>query len=457
MSNSEITILNVDGSVASLQIKSEILREAGFRVVEAQTGAEALRKAAQQRPQIVLLSVVLPDQSGLEVCRQIKAGTSYLTELSPLVMLMSATFVGCENRARSLDEGADGYLLEPVAPEFLLANIRTLLRRTVIEQSSESLLADERKQSWAMEKLALGALVINSAESLDEILQIVTDEARGMIGAHQAVTCLTSDFSETGAPRQNEDWRKTRTAVSLSEEYADCADRRLGSWLRSLVCRLNLSMRLTQDELDYQFSFDGNGNGNGTNETYETDGTNETYDNSHQSHQSHQSHRSHKAHHSKYLDGVMTPSELKILRDLATLGEVAGLGLEVTVREKAELREIASMREPRILRGLKMRGWLAAPLIARDGRNLGLIQLSDKYDGEFSEQDEATLAQLARLGSIAIENRRLFHQEQMRRVQAENALRAKDEYLSMISHKLRAPLNTLLGWGLGPAATINRR
>src|SRR5262245_33457482 len=240
MNNSEITILNVDGGEASRHVKSEILREAGYRVFEARTGADALRLLAEQRPRLVLLGVDLPDQSGVEVCHQIKTGKApYSKEASPLVLLVSATFVGCEKRARSLEEGADGYLLEPVTPEFLLANIRTLLRRSVIEQTGESLVADERRQAWAMEKLASGALAINSAESLDEILHIVTDEARELIGAHQAVTSLTSDFSETGAARQNEVWPRARNAVSLSEKHAGCNDRRFGAWACSLVCRLN--------------------------------------------------------------------------------------------------------------------------------------------------------------------------------------------------------------------------
>src|SRR5262245_29451983 len=200
MSKSEITILNVDGGEAGLHVKSDILREAGYRVVEARTGADALRLLAQQRPQMVLLSVDLPDQSGLEVCRQIKTRTTPCSTgvVEPLVLLVSATFVGCEKRRGSLEEAAAGSLLEPVRPEFLLANIRTLLRRAVIEQSSDGLLVDERRQSWTMEKLSRCALVINSAESVDEILQIVADEARELIGAHQAATSLTSDFSETG-------------------------------------------------------------------------------------------------------------------------------------------------------------------------------------------------------------------------------------------------------------------
>ncbi|HZC00662.1 MAG TPA: histidine kinase dimerization/phospho-acceptor domain-containing protein, partial [Gammaproteobacteria bacterium] len=55
-----------------------------------------------------------------------------------------------------------------------------------------------------------------------------------------------------------------------------------------------------------------------------------------------------------------------------------------------------------------MRGWLAAPLIGHDSKNLGLIQLSDKYQGEFDETDEAILVQLAKLAAVAIENARLL-------------------------------------------------
>ena len=62
------------------------------------------------------------------------------------------------------------------------------------------------------------------------------------------------------------------------------------------------------------------------------------------------------------------------------------------------------------------RGWLAAPLLTRDGRNLGLVQLSGKIEGEFSSDDEAILVQLAHMASVAIDNVRLYReaQEQIR-------------------------------------------
>ncbi|MBD2448952.1 response regulator [Nostoc sp. FACHB-152] len=100
-----------------------------------------------------------------------------------------------------------------------------------------------------------------------------------------------------------------------------------------------------------------------------------------------------------------------------------------------------------------MRGWLAAPLVGRDGNNIGLIQLSDKYEGEFSATDEIILIQLAQMASVALENARLYQAEQQARSaaeaskeQAQAANRIKDEFLAVLSHELRSPLNPILGW-----------
>src|SRR5262245_17233306 len=221
MDNSGITILNVDGSEVGLYVKSRILREAGYRVIEAGTGAEAMRLASASAPQLVLLSADLPDCSGFEALGRIKAHTTLTSQAAPpLVLLVSASFVGCEKRARALEEGADGYLLEPATPEFLLANIKMLLRRLPGAVEVARSLAGEWQRRQALESGARLALAVNSAESLDEILQAAASEARELIGAHQAMVSLNPDALNRNDPADSAGGADPACATSLSEKYA---------------------------------------------------------------------------------------------------------------------------------------------------------------------------------------------------------------------------------------------
>ena len=79
------------------------------------------------------------------------------------------------------------------------------------------------------------------------------------------------------------------------------------------------------------------------------------------------------------------------------------------------------------------RGWLGVPLVGHGGRNLGVVQLSDKQEGDFTPEDEAVLAQLAATAAVGLENARLYDslREQDRR---------KDEFLATLAHELRNPL-----------------
>jgi signal transduction histidine kinase len=118
------TVLNVNDHPATLYLTSQTLRGAGYRVLEATSGEEALRLASGQ-PDLVLLDVHLPDLDGYEVCRRLRAqeGTRDL-----LIAHLSAVSVTREDRIRGLAQGADAYWTTPIEAEELLANIEALLR-----------------------------------------------------------------------------------------------------------------------------------------------------------------------------------------------------------------------------------------------------------------------------------------------------------------------------------------
>ncbi len=164
-----------------------------------------------------------------------------------------------------------------------------------------------------LQALADASARIFAARSLEDTLRLITEAARDLVGAHQAVTSLT-----TGP-----DWSQAIQCVLLSDKYAawrSYDEKPTGKGIYARLCRDNAPMRFTQAELEAHPAWRGFG--------------------------------------------------------------------------------AAKDRHP------PMRGWLAVPLVARDGANLGLIQLSDKFAGEFDAGDEAIMVQLARFGALAIENRR---------------------------------------------------
>ena len=145
MEPSSSVILNVDDTAANLYAKTRVLRHAGFTVLEAQTGMEALALATNLQPALVLLDVHLPDISGFEVCRQLKH-TPHTAHL--LVLQISASFVEVHDKTRGLQGGADGYLTEPVEPEELIATIRAFLR---LRQTEMALRESEERLQVALE------------------------------------------------------------------------------------------------------------------------------------------------------------------------------------------------------------------------------------------------------------------------------------------------------------------
>jgi signal transduction histidine kinase len=153
--NFSATILNVNDDDATRYLSTRTLRLAGYRVLEAATGMEALRLAAQERPDVVVLDVKLPDISGYDVCQQLR---SQPHTASIAVMHTSATFVTPDKKVRGLEGGADAYLTEPFEGEELIATVRSLLRMRRAEQDlrrrAEHLTEADRRKDLFLAMLA---------------------------------------------------------------------------------------------------------------------------------------------------------------------------------------------------------------------------------------------------------------------------------------------------------------
>jgi PAS domain S-box-containing protein len=118
-------ILNVDDNDGARYAKNRILQGAGFEVVEATNGTDALEMVRRLAPALVLLDVKLPDINGLEVCRRIKANPD---SSMVLVLQTSAALTGRADKIRGLEGGADNYLAAPIEADELIANVNALLR-----------------------------------------------------------------------------------------------------------------------------------------------------------------------------------------------------------------------------------------------------------------------------------------------------------------------------------------
>src|ERR1017187_1038462 len=102
--NKKTSILVVDDVPVILQAYSEILRAQGYEVSEASTGRQGLQAARERHPDLVLLDVVLPDLSGMEVCRQIKADAALV---DVFVVLFSGNATDVDHKVAGLGTGAD--------------------------------------------------------------------------------------------------------------------------------------------------------------------------------------------------------------------------------------------------------------------------------------------------------------------------------------------------------------
>src|SRR5262245_45009160 len=136
--NRATRILVVDDEPTVLDLFSHILRESNYEVWTATTGRGGLRCARERRPDVVLIDVMLPDVSGIDVCRQLKQET---TLPDVFVALCSGEAVSSTHKIDGLYSGSDDYIVKPIAPDELRARVRTLVR---LQETTAALRASEQ-------------------------------------------------------------------------------------------------------------------------------------------------------------------------------------------------------------------------------------------------------------------------------------------------------------------------
>lgn len=319
-------------------------------LVREETRAGFLAALETRTFDLILADYSLPSFDGLSALEMARTKCPNI----PFIFVSGA--IGEEQAVETLRLGATDYVLKHHL-ERLVPTVRRALREAA-ERAERAILAAENARLYReaqaaarrdqqrcvqLRAVADASLLINSAHSLKTMLQVITDEACEIIGAHHSLTRLDG----------NGDRSQAITAISRSSKYKagrDIAVPEAVASIESLVYCTNKSVRMTRAALETHLAW--------------------------------------------------------------------------------------SERAPTFGGHSQLRGWLAAPLVDRDGKTVGLIELSDKYDGDFTKEDEAILVQLAQLASVAIMNARLYRQTQQE-------ARRKDEFLAMLAHELRNPLGAI--------------
>jgi len=135
MNKRDIKILLVDDEPDILEIVGYNLSSAGYQVITAINGVDAIKKARKHKPQLIILDVMMPEMDGIEACEQIRN----IPELKETII----TFLTARNEDYSqvagFDAGADDYIAKPIKPKVLVSKVKALLRRLKEEEDGNNI------------------------------------------------------------------------------------------------------------------------------------------------------------------------------------------------------------------------------------------------------------------------------------------------------------------------------
>jgi len=168
-------LLVVDDDAALREALALVLDLNGFGVTTVADGREAMRTLSTNRPDAVILDVLMPGLDGLEVCRRIRASG----DRTPVLMLTARAEVS--ERVAGLEAGADDYLAKPFAREELVARLRALLRRTGWEGDEQMLRFEDLELDPLAHEARRGARLLELTRTEFLLLELLMRHPRQVL------------------------------------------------------------------------------------------------------------------------------------------------------------------------------------------------------------------------------------------------------------------------------------
>jgi len=125
MKKSDITILVVDDDPDILEILSYNLNAEGYKVITAEDGVQAVKKAKKKKPHLIILDLMMPEMDGIEACEQIRETKGLENTVITFLTARGEDY----SQVAGFDAGADDYITKPVKPKVLMSKVKALLRR----------------------------------------------------------------------------------------------------------------------------------------------------------------------------------------------------------------------------------------------------------------------------------------------------------------------------------------
>jgi DNA-binding response OmpR family regulator len=171
-------ILLVDDEPEILEICRDYLKASGYDVVTARDGAQGLSFARREKPDLIVLDLMMPEMDGLDVCRAIRRESNV-----PIIMLTAR--VEETDKLIGLEIGADDYITKPFSPRELVARVKVILRRVSGDATAEMIRVGNVSLDRTQYEVQVGKRVVTLTPTEFEIMATLMSQPSRIFSRHQ--------------------------------------------------------------------------------------------------------------------------------------------------------------------------------------------------------------------------------------------------------------------------------